>query len=168
MAVPPPGPTPPWPARPWLWTLALFPNRFGNEVGSRAGSRYGRRHKKPPSPGWGEGISGLVGEGTLKGVGRPVQATNFSALPHLKGSVQSEQQGEGFPASVGVRTPETCLLPHYHQSPQAPCSWQRLRLLFLLLRSLVPSLQKPWLLPSGDSSPSRPAPAWPPSIPRFP
>lgn len=60
-----PRPTPPWPARPWLWTLALFPNRFGNEVGSRAGSRYGRRLEN--SPGLGGRDLWVSGGGTLKG-----------------------------------------------------------------------------------------------------
>lgn len=97
-----------------------------------------------------------------------MQATNFSALPHLEDSVQSEQQGEGFPAGVGVGIPETCLLPHCHQSPQAPCTVAGgLQLLFLLLRSHTLSLQNPWLLPSGESSPiSLHPPAWPPSIPQ--
>lgn len=140
-----PRPTPPWPARLWLWTLALFPNRFGNEVGSRAGSRYGRRHEN--SPGLGGRDLWASGGGTLKGVGRPLEATNFSALPPPPGFSAARAE-RGLPGQRGARDPRDL-------SPLQPLS----SLLLPLCSSLIPSLRIPGLLPSGVSLPL----AWPPS-----
>lgn len=131
------------PHRPWRWTLALFPNRFGNEVGSRAGSRYGRRHEN--ALGWGKGTSGLVGEGTPKGVGRPVQAANFSALPPSRGVSVIRAAGRGVPSHTGQGTPDApratgCLLQGPGScSSCSPCSVPP-----------VPSLQSPGSCPLGQ------------------
>lgn len=90
-----------------------------------------------------------------------MQATNFSAPPpHLQALVQPEQ-GEGLPASSGLETPENYLL----SSPPEPTGYLQPWTPAPLPPSVRPilALRKPWVLPSGVSSPL----TWPPSVSRL-